>query len=63
MKCFKKYGIRIIPKKQYETLEEAEKAAKEINAKTNLDHKVEAYDCVICGKYHLGQKTKLKVKR
>ena len=61
MECFKKYGDRLVPKKQYKTQDEAIADAKIINNKTYQIHKVVPYRCSICHKYHLGKnKTLLK---
>ena len=62
MECFKKYGNRLVPKKQYNTQDEAIDDAKIINKKPHQIHKVVPYRCSICHKYHLG-KNKTLIKR
>ena len=58
------HGIPVKKDKQrYNTLTEAIAVAKKINEKTNQFHKVVAYKCTKCCKYHVGKgKTLLKEK-
>ena len=42
-------------KKAYDTLEDAIKIAKSINSQDHIIHKVVAYKCKICNKFHLGR--------
>jgi len=61
MECFRIIGDKKIPKKKYNTQEEAIKEAKIINNKPNQIHKVVPYKCKVCFKFHLGKnKTILK---
>lgn len=46
------------PKRKYDTLDEAIKAAKIENSKNERIHKVVAYKCKICFKYHIGRNGK-----
>jgi len=45
-------------KKKYETLDDAIEAAKNINSKDTIIHKVVAYKCPKCYKYHIGRNGK-----
>ena len=42
-------------KKKYDTLDDAIVAAKDINKKGQNIHKVVAYKCSVCFKYHVGR--------
>ena len=66
----------LIPKKTYETEQEALTMARFLNRKENVIHKMVAYKCSKCGKWHIGNngriltredrekyKEKLKVER
>ena len=55
MECFKRYGVNLVPKKQFKTQDEAIEDAKRINSKPQQIHKVVPYKCRICGMYHLGK--------
>ena len=46
------------PKKPYNTLEEAITQAKKMNAEEKTIHKVVAYKCKYCNKYHNGRSKK-----
>jgi predicted CXXCH cytochrome family protein len=46
------------PKKRYETLDDAIEVAKKINAQDHVIHKVVAYKCPDCHKYHIGRNGK-----
>jgi len=46
------------PKRSYETLDGAISHAKEINSNSKIIHKVVAYKCKKCMKYHLGRNGK-----
>lgn len=46
------------PKKQYDTMDDAIKVAKIENAKPQHIHKVVAYKCNTCCKYHIGRNGK-----
>lgn len=59
MQCFKKYGVRLVPKHQYHTLVEALEQAVIINKKPQQIYKVEPYKCLICGQYHVGKTNKM----
>lgn len=41
-------------KKSYETEKEALKVARFLNTRENIIHKMVAYKCVKCGKWHVG---------
>lgn len=58
-------GVRITqPKFKFDTLESAIRVAKEINLKGANIHKVVAYKCRKCQKYHIGRnRTKLDVSK
>jgi hypothetical protein len=64
MKCFKieyydKDGNPVRkPKKSFDTLDCAIKYAKKINVKESTIHKVVAYKCPYCYKYHIGKSKK-----
>jgi len=52
-------GIMVMrPKKQFDTLDKAIAVAKIENAKPEHLHKVVAYKCNICYKYHIGRNGK-----
>jgi hypothetical protein len=61
MKCttlerYDENGIRVDKqKKQYDSLDEAIRMAKIENSKDDRIHKVVAYKCNICFKYHIGR--------
>jgi hypothetical protein len=42
------------PKKSYETEKEALKIARFLNTQENIIHKMIAYKCSTCGKWHIG---------
>ena len=42
------------PKKSYETDKEALKIARFLNTQENIIHKMIAYKCSTCGKWHIG---------
>jgi hypothetical protein len=43
-----------IPKHQFDTLDKAIEAAKNLNSRNNRTHKAVAYKCNSCFKYHVG---------
>ncbi len=43
------------PKKKFNTLDEAIATAKIVNSKDHVIHKVVAYKCISCHKYHIGR--------
>lgn len=45
---------KLIPKKSYNTEKEALKIARFLNTKENIIHKMVAYKCSTCGKWHIG---------
>jgi hypothetical protein len=47
-------------KKKFLKPEEAIKAANRLNAKDNVLHKVEAYKCTTCLRFHIGKTKKKK---
>jgi uncharacterized membrane protein len=47
------------PKKKFTTLDGAIAEAKRINQKENQIHKVIAYKCSVCHKYHVGKGKKI----
>jgi len=55
MECFKRYGMKFIPKHQYRTLLEAIEDAAIINKKFQQIHKVVPYKCTLCNQFHLGK--------
>jgi hypothetical protein len=59
-----KTGIPLMkPKKKFNTLEEAIICAKHVNSKPHIIHKVVAYKCYKCFKFHVGRNGKeLKAK-
>ena len=56
--CYKTIGDRIVYKTKINTAVEAIAEAKRLNKKANMIHKVIAYKCAICGKYHVGKSSK-----
>lgn len=46
------------PKLKFETLDEAIEHAKHVNSKDHIIHKVVAYKCRKCFKYHVGRNGK-----
>jgi hypothetical protein len=46
-------------KRQFETLDEAIAAAKKVNSNDKIIHKVVAYKCTSCFKYHVGRNGKV----
>jgi len=44
----------LIPKKSYETEQEAVTLARFLNSKENVIHKMVAYKCSKCDKWHIG---------
>jgi hypothetical protein len=56
---FSEDGVAVYkPKVQYDTLDEAIKVAKIENAKSHHIHKLVAYKCNSCFKYHIGRNGK-----
>jgi hypothetical protein len=52
-------GIMVMrPKKQFDTLDQAIAVAKIENANPEHTHKVVAYKCNVCHKYHVGRNGK-----
>jgi hypothetical protein len=52
-------GVMVMrPKKQFDTLDKAIAVAKIENAKPDHIHKVVAYKCNVCHKYHVGRNGK-----
>ena len=52
-------GVMVMkPKRQFPTLDAAIAAAKVENARDDHDHKVVAYKCNVCFKYHIGRNGK-----
>jgi len=51
------------PKKKFMTLEDAIAEAKRLNLKDQQIHKVVAYKCSVCHKYHVGKGKKILEKR
>ena len=47
------FGV-LKPKKSYETEKEAVNIARFLNTKENIIHKMIAYKCSTCGKWHIG---------
>ena len=47
-----------VPKKAYDTQDEAIDIAKIINSQDHVIHKVVPYKCSVCHKYHLGRNGK-----
>ena len=47
------FGV-LKPKKSYETEKEALKIARFLNTQENIIHKMIAYKCSTCGKWHIG---------
>lgn len=47
------FGV-LKPKKSYETEKDALKIARFLNTKENIIHKMVAYKCSVCGKWHVG---------
>lgn len=60
MECQNKYGTS---KVKYSTLEEAISMAKILNQQDKRIHKLVAYKCWTCCKFHLGSNGKLLVKQ
>lgn len=50
-------------KKRFSTLDEAIEAAKKMNARGSRIHKIVAYRCDYCGKYHTGKNKHLLKKK
>ena len=51
-----KYEIgKMVPKKSYESEKLALRAARFLNTKENIIHKMVAYKCETCGKWHVGR--------
>ncbi len=46
------------PKQKFDTLDDAIERAKQVNSKDHVIHKVVAYKCTLCHKYHLGRNGK-----
>ena len=44
----------LVPKKSYETEQEALTMARFLNSKDNVIHKMVVYKCSKCGKWHIG---------
>ena len=52
------------PKFKFDTLEDAIRVAKKMNFRNNREHKVVAYKCKECHKYHVGKnRTKLDISK
>lgn len=47
-----------VPKKAFDTLEEAIAIAKIINSQDHVIHKVVSYKCTVCHKFHVGRNGK-----
>ena len=52
-----KFGINreLVPKQAFKTEEEALRMARFLNTKDNVIHKMCAYKCLVCGKWHIGK--------
>ena len=48
-------GKEFIPKKSYETEKEAINVARYMNTQGHIIHKMVAYKCAECGKWHIGR--------
>ena len=48
-------GREFIAKKAFETEKEAVNVARYLNTQTNIIHKMVAYKCRECGKWHIGR--------
>lgn len=48
-------GKEFIPKKSYETEKEAINVARYMNTQEHIIHKMVAYKCAECGKWHIGR--------
>ena len=59
MECQKKFGGKIVSKKQYETNEIAIEVCGRINKNPKQIHKVVPYKCSFCHKFHVGKNGKL----
>lgn len=51
------FGV-LKPKKSYETEKDALKIARFLNTKENIIHKMVAYKCLVCEKWHIGSNDK-----
>lgn len=56
--CYREINGKRIYKTKLNTDKEAIAEAKRLNSKPNQIHKVLAYKCAICGKYHVGKSLK-----
>lgn len=56
--CYREIGGMIVYKRKLNTDKEAIAEAQRLNSKPNMIHKVIAYKCAICGKYHVGKSFK-----
>ena len=52
----------LIPKKSYETEQEALTVARFLNSRENVIHKMVAYKCSKCNKWHIGSNGRLLTK-
>lgn len=57
--CYKEIDGKIVYKRKLNTDKEAIAEAQRLNSKPNIIHKVIAYKCAICGKYHVGKSLKI----
>lgn len=48
-------GKEFVPKKSYETEKEAINVARYMNTQEHIIHKMVAYKCAECGKWHIGR--------
>lgn len=51
---YKIVGDRMMPKKSYDTEQEALTVARFLNTRPNIIHKMVVYKCLKCDKWHIG---------
>lgn len=57
--CYREINGNIVYKIKLNSDKEAIIEAQRLNSKQNMIHKVIAYKCAICGKYHVGKSLKI----
>ena len=52
-------GKELIPKKSFDNEKDAINAARYMNTQEHIIHKMVAYKCITCGKFHIGSTSKI----
>jgi len=60
--CTYKFDGKDVPKKKYNTAEEAHSAAQKKNEQPNSIHKLGEYKCLTCLRFHIGKTKNFSIK-